>query len=92
MQLRKYESDYLYFDSMAAAHKWGALCCSLERQSHEQQEKSPLQLGGCARVAQMWHRAAGWPGADGASQVALVSPGAVSQQHLQGWGRQAHPG
>lgn len=42
MQLSKYESDYLYFDSMAAAHKWGALCCSLGRKSREQQEEVTL--------------------------------------------------
>lgn len=49
MQLSKYESDYLYFDSTATAHKWGALCCSLEGQSQEQQ-KSPLELGGVPMV------------------------------------------
>lgn len=58
--------------TLTAAHQWGALCCSLERKSHEQQEKSPLcdsyEGHSCGTELQA-----------GPSQVALVSPGAISQ-------------
>jgi len=44
MQLSKYESDYLYLDSMAAAHKLEALYSRLARKTYEQRDKSPFQL------------------------------------------------